>query len=263
MAEYILYLDESYTHSNRGQSSAFAIGGVILKNTEINNVAIQIDNVKAQIWNDLPNYKSIILHELDLKRAVERHDSINTLKKEYERFRRNSDSAKLIYKEFAKIIRHFNIVTLGCVLKQDDFYTNFFKDIRNDISLVCMQIIIENYTHFLCQKKATGKIIYESRDEADKTMLMRFHQVCAIGTMYVKPLAIQQRITQFQFKGKQINDPCLQLADFIPNLIARNALDKKIYKDTKPLLQAIWDNAYKGINNNRKRYGIKTVPRVN
>ena len=35
MEEYVLYLDESYTYNNNGKNPAFAVGGIIVKKTDI------------------------------------------------------------------------------------------------------------------------------------------------------------------------------------------------------------------------------------
>jgi hypothetical protein len=261
MDEYTLYLDESYTHSNGG-NCAFAIGGIIINNSAINDIDCKLNNIKNEIWSDITNNSSIILHEKDLKEAIDHRVHNNKLKPEYKRFRRNSDKVKLLYKRMSELIKNANINTIGCVVLEDIYNTNFPKTIGNEISLVCMQIILENYTHFLFRKGAVGKIIYESRDTQDKTMLMRFYQVSSIGTMYVQPLAIQQKILQFSFVSKKENVSGLQIADFIPSQIARKKSGKNIRPDLIDLTNNIFLKSYDGENRNSSRYGIKVVPRV-
>jgi hypothetical protein len=125
-----------------------------------------------------------------------------------------------------------------------------------------MQIILENYTHFLYQNGAVGKIIYESRDTQDKIMLMRFYEVSTIGTMYIQPYAIQQRISQILFVSKQKNICGLQVADFIPNQIARKKSGMNIKPSVINLTNNIFLKSYDGGNGNSSRYGIKVVPRM-
>ncbi|WP_288681669.1 DUF3800 domain-containing protein [uncultured Eubacterium sp.] len=262
MDEYVLFLDESYTYEQNGKNSAFAVGGFIIKTSNINSVNNKIDVLKREIWSDLPNPTSIILHELDLKNALKKHLDINKLKTEYVRFRNNKKLANKVYARMSKIVKDSDIYTIGCVVKNEDYYTNFPKGIGNEISLVCMQIILENYTHFLFKNNAVGKIVYESRDSMDKTMLMRFYQVSSIGTMYVKPEAIQQKITQFSFVHKSDNSQCLQLADFMVNQMARKKSGKKVYKNVSNLTKSILFKSYDGTNGNNERFGIKTIPRI-
>lgn len=262
MEEYTLYLDESYTYVDNGKDPAFAVGGFIIKNTDIQNINVKIDALKKEIWSDLPSPTDIVLHELDLKEALNKRKKLPKEKSEYHRFRNNRKNVNLLYKRISTIIKSEDIHTVGCVVIKDRYFNNFPKKIANEISLVCMQIIIENYVHFLLKNNAVGSIVYESRDAMDMTMLRRYYQIASIGTMYVNPDAIQQRILQFRFINKKENCQCLQLADFIPNIIARKMSNKKIYPNTKDLINNILLKSYDGTNNNKDRYGIKTVPRI-
>lgn len=262
MDEYTLYLDESYTYKKNGKQPAFAIGGFITRNSNINTIKNKVDVLKTIIWSDLENPTSVILHEMDLKDALNKRIKKEKLKSDYIRFRNNKNLAPKLYTEVSKIIKESEITTIGCVVKQDDYCYNFPKDIGNEISLVCMQIILENYTHFLYTNNAVGKIVYESRDAMDRTMLMRFYQVSSIGTMYVRPEAIQQKILQFCFIHKSENLQCLQLADFMVNQMARKKSGKKMYKTTSDLVKNILYKSYDGTNGNNERFGIKTIPRI-
>ena len=93
-------------------------------------------------------------------------------------------------------------------------------------------------------------------------MLMRFYQVSSIGTMYVRPDAIQQKIMQFCFVHKTENLQCLQLADFMVNQMARKKSGKIIYNNVKDLTNNILSKSYDGTTGNVDRYGIKTIPRI-
>lgn len=262
MDEYTLYLDESYTYKNNGKKPAFAVGGFIVKNSNVSRINEGIDSLKREIWNDIPTPTNIILHELDLKDALNKRVPRKKIKTYYDRFRDNKNLSNIVYRRVSKIIKTEDIKTVGCVVIKNRYFNNFPKKIGNEISLVCMQIIIENYVHFLFKNDAIGSIVYESRDAMDTTMLRRYYQIASIGTMYIKPDAIQQRISQFRFIHKNENCQCLQLADFIPNIIARKMSHKNIYQNTKDLLNNILLKSYDGTNNNKDRYGIKTVPRI-
>lgn len=262
MDEYTLYLDESYTYKNNGKKPAFAVGGFIVKNSNISKTNEGIDSLKQEIWNDIPKPTDIILHELDLKDALNKRVPRKKIKAHYDRFRINKNLSNIVYRRISKIIKTEDIKTVGCVVIKNRYFDNFPIKIGNEISLVCMQIIIENYVHFLFKNDAIGSIVYESRDAMDTTMLRRYYQIASIGTMYIKPDAIQQRISQFRFIHKNENCQCLQLADFIPNIIARKMSHKNIYQNTKDLLNNILLKSYDGTNNNKDRYGIKTVPRI-
>ena len=91
---------------------------------------------------------------------------------------------------------------------------------------------------------------------------MRFYQVSSIGTMYVRPEAIQQKISQFCFIHKSDNIPCLQLSDFMVNQMARKKSGKTIYKNVLDLTNNVLSKSYDGTNGNNERFGIKTIPRI-
>lgn len=162
----------------------------------------------------------------------------------------------------SELIKKSPIYTLGCVVIKDNYHNSFPGLISNEISLVCMQIILENYTHFLYQHDAIGKIVYESRGSEDKVMLMRSYQVATIGTMSVKPESIQQRVSNLSFVSKKDNIAGLQVADFVPNQIARKGSGKNIKSVSLDLTNNIYYKAYSGYNKNKSRCGIKVVPRI-
>ena len=138
MNEYTLYLDESYTYEHKGKKPAFAIGGFIVKDSETININTSIDNLKKTVWSDLSDPTSIVLHEMDLKEALNMRKPKRDLKPEYVRFRGNNSLVKKIYAEISKIVKNSEIHTIGCVVKNNDYYSNFPKGIGNEISLVCM-----------------------------------------------------------------------------------------------------------------------------
>lgn len=258
---YTLYLDESTTHK-KGLNQAFSIGGFIIKDDDIDKLHNDLNIIKTKIWGDLINCEQIILHEKELKDAIEHRIPKSKLSLEYKRFRGNNKKVEFLYKNMSELIKKSPIYTIGCVVIKDNYHNSFPRLISNEISLVCMQIILENYTHFLYQHNATGKIIYESRESEDKVMLMRFYQVATIGTMYVKPESIQQRVTNLSFISKKENVAGLQVADFIPSQIARKASGKYIKSISLDLTNNIYNKAYSGYNKNKSRYGIKVVPRI-
>jgi len=169
-----------------------------------------------------------------------------------------------LYSSLATVVRKNDIHVLACVVNKDVFDEHFPEDIHNEISLVSMQIIIENFTHFLHSKNAKGKIIYESRDAMDKHMLMRHYQIASIGTIYTKAEAVQRLIEPIRFISKQKNNSCLQLADFIPSVIARDCLNLKLLSGQDRFLREIKRVAYSGNTTEdcSFRYGIKVIPRM-
>lgn len=85
-------------------------------------------------------------------------------------------------------------------------------------------MLLENYCHFLKHNTATGDICYESLQEpGNQPLRQRFYELEALGTMYYTPHFFQTHIGDIEFCGKNENLAGLQLADFIPNTMARSA----------------------------------------
>lgn len=261
MDEYLLYLDESLTHDN-GQNKAFSIGGIIVKKSYLPTLEKNLNKIKNDIWSDVDDPLSVILHEKDLKSALHNRVPISEVNPNYRKFRCNKDQADLLYNKINILVRKSEIVTIGCVVKKDFYDKRFPAEIGNEISLVCTQVIMENFTHFLYCKNAIGKIVYESRYTQDKFMRMRFYQIATIGTLYISPAAMQQYIQCMEFHDKCENIAGLQIADFVPNAIARKLSGKKIYKNVVELTKSIFSKAYDGNENNKHRYGIKSIPKT-
>lgn len=121
---YTLYLDESTTHKN-GLKQAFSIGGFIIKDDDIDKLHNDLNTIKTNIWGDLVNCEQIILHEKELKDAIEHRIPNSKLSLEYRRFRRNNTKVELLYKNMSELIKKSPIYTLGCVVIKDNYHNSF------------------------------------------------------------------------------------------------------------------------------------------
>lgn len=259
---YHLYLDESETHNN-GNNRVFTIAGIITEENFHNTILTQeLKKIKNIIWSDLNDYNDIILHEKDIRFAQNPHNKykLYKIKNCYHRFSNNNISLKL-YTGLEKVLRLKEITVIGGCIVFDELYKNFPKDLLQNRDLILLQIIIENFCHFLKTKNGLGKVFYEHiEDEADKNMSLRFHQVKSMGTMYLNPYMIQKLILSIDFPPKSNNVAGLQIADFIPNDIARNAIGK--YKHPYNLSKIINRSMYDGTIGRKDKYGVKILPRI-
>lgn len=262
MKSYTLYLDESETNKTN-IVHAYAIGGVIIEDSyHETHIKPQLTLIKQKIWNDFPDFSNIILHEKEVKDATEHRVEKSSIKPEYIRFYNNINNAGTLYKELSILLRSSDITTLGCIAVEERLHNNFPDNLTNSYSSICMQMIIENFCHFLFHNNAIGNIIYESRESSQNIeMSQHFHQIKAIGTMYVNSKSIQKYIRNIDFPSKQENIAGLQLADFIPNQIAKKSIGKKIYANAKDFNANIYRKTYDGACNNKNRFGIRVIPK--
>lgn len=263
MKIYNLYLDESETH-DAGKNRCFSIAGIIVEDTyDKKTLEKDLNNLKKNIWPNEPNFNNFILHEKDIRNVMNNFNKpskLNSIKKEYHIFKATS-KAKILYTGLEKIIRQPEIKVIGGCILFDELHKNFPKNVLPDKSSIALQIILENFCHFLTKNNGVGRVFYESIGEApDNAMRMRFYNIKAIGTMYIHPSTIQKLILDISFPEKKDNVSGLQIADFIPNHIVRNAINKPKHRFNlnKPIKKAL----YCGGLNRPDKFGVKILPRI-
>lgn len=260
MDNYTLYLDESTT-SDAGRKPAFVIAGIIIKDEYHDSIFTDaLNHVKSIIWSDIPNCSNIILHEKEVKDATQHRLPKNLIKDEYKRFYNNVNNTTNLYTELSHLIRTSEIYTMACAIDKDLLYKNYDTKICNDEYNICLQVLMENFCHFLYQNNAIGSIKYEAREDSQNADLMqRFYQIKSIGTLYIDSYAIQKYIKEIEFPSKQDNLAGLQIADFLPNQIGKKVMGINLFANTQDFNNNIFRKAYNGNVNNKKRYGIKSI----
>lgn len=253
MADYILYLDESETFSSPNRRY-FSVGGVVISTHNRPAIETDIIQLKSRLWDGDPNSSQYILHEKEISDA---HHSRSTLGSCYHIFRQNNKLNQL-YGGLSQILRNHNIVTIGVCIDQTALNQAYGPNTTNRLT-IALQLLLENYCHFLNTHNSTGDICYESLQEpGNKPLRQRFYELEALGTMYYPSEFFQIHIGDIYFQGKVENVPGLQLADFIPNTLCRVAArlspKERSFKDT--VLRRLYD----GNMNNRQKYGFKVIP---
>lgn len=270
MDEYTLYLDESYTGNfnqatKKKDNPLFIIAGIIVKNdyhdTTLTN---RINTLKCNIWNKCntdPDYKNHILHELEMSYAITR--KTKKLKCEYNKVFKNKHIYNYTYDIMGDIIENADVTIIGACIFEDDLNKLHLKQELNDRLSICMNIIIENFYHFLCSINGIGTICYESMPENQNAKIRKRYEIIRnTGTMFYPAKSINKRIKGICFKNKTDNIIGLQVADFIPNAIGRHVLNKS-YGNNKqrnvyyPILE---NKLYDGHVKNIHRFGIKKIP---
>lgn len=270
MDEYTLYLDESYTGNfnkitNKMDNPLFVIAGIIVKNDYHDTIlSDKIISLKCNIWNRCGNdvdYKNHILHELEMSYAITR--KIGKLKFDYNKVFKNKHIYNYTYDVMSNIIEEADLTIIGASIAEDELRKMHSLQDLNDILSICMNIVIENYYHFLCSVNGIGKICYESMPENQNAKIRKRYEIIKnTGTMFYPAKSINKRIKGIEFKNKTDNIIGLQVADFVPNAIGRHILNKS-YNDNKqrnvyyPVLES---KIYDGYVGNINRFGIKKIP---
>lgn len=244
---YTLYLDESRA------GNYFAISGVIIENSLEETIQTELDNLKRVIWDGDSNATSYILHEMEVSNGQRNSSSLSY----YNVFRSNALRTKL-YNHLSQIINKNNITTIGTCVDEAEL-KKLYPGENNKTLNIALQMLLENYCHFLIQNNATGNICYESLMEADNSKLRhRYFEILTLGSLYFTAHCFQTHITGLHFIPKSSNNVGLQLADFIPNTHVRSAA--KLPAKHSGFKNVVFSHAYDGTLNNRPKYGLKLIP---
>ena len=261
---YTLYLEESETHRFDAVKSQqvdphFCMAGVIVADKDVIKIEHSVNNLKALIWPTSPNPSAIILHQMLINNAQK--GRLDTIKyQEYAIFS-SHQQVKRFYTELQKIFVQNPIIIIGSCISENNMANYYGVSGKNkqDKYLIALQLILENYCHFLCSKNAKGRILYESRNIiSDEQLRDRYYHMKLMGSMYMQRATAVNCLLGMDFAKKDENDPCLQIADFIPNGFARDCLGVKqpkynIFRTFKYL-------RYDGGQGLPERFGIKYMP---
>lgn len=241
MKEYYLFLDESKPNAN---FMNFTLGGVIVEKQDYeNNIKPFVNRLKKECFGN----EAVILHEIDIRKKE--GDFLGITKIQQETFFRNLNDL---------FIKQDSISVMAVSINIDDLDKMYRVEDRNDIYYISLQLIMENFVQFLSCHDGIGIIYLETTDNFNNTKLQNlFHLLKATGTLFVRKEVLKFRLSTINFAIKSENNIGLQMADFIPNPLARKALLKK----QKPfsIIEGIEDRLYDGTIEMKERFGLKII----
>lgn len=241
MKEYILFLDES---SPNTAFRNFTLAGFAIEKTYYENIFVtKVDTIK----NDIFGNSLIVLHEIDIRKKSGNFIGI-TYNQEEELFRK-----------LALLFDDEKLTVFGVTINCDDLDYLYHNSSQNDIYQIALQIIMENYCHFLVENNGIGSMYLESVNEVSNGHLQNlYYELKSTGTLFYKKVLLQNRLSTLNFNMKSDGNVGLQIADFLPNSVARNALGKTQKRFS--FFSKIQARSYNGNRNRNDRFGIKIIP---
>lgn len=264
MKNYTLYLDESETHrynriTRTNEDFYFCMAGIIIPTDDIPKLENSVIQLKRNVWNNEPNPENIILHQIRILEA-ERGRLDTNLFPEYAKFSRVAERRRF-YNELKNVFNTNDITIIGSSINETKFKNLYHITDKNsqDQYLVAMQLLLENYCHFLCNHNGIGNIIYEYRELiGNESLRNKYYHMKLMGSMYMTRKAAEKRLLGMDFADKNKNIAGLQIADFVPNSFARDHAGKSQGRPN------IWGTLkyyrYDGNQNMADRFGIKYMP---
>ncbi|MDO5413971.1 MAG: DUF3800 domain-containing protein [Bacillota bacterium] len=241
MSTYQLFLDESKPNSNFNN---FTLGGIAIESdTYEQQLKPAIHALKTQCFGRT----DIILHEIDIRNRRNMFADIS------------QDQQQDFFNKLNRLFLDnpwFHVLAVS--INTEDLSTFYHDTDRNDLYYIALQLLMENFTQLLSLKNATGAIYLESTDDCNNARLQNlFHILKANGTLFLKKRILQQRLSTINFSSKKENIIGLQVADFVPNALARKALGKK--QKNPSILNGIEARLYDGGINMKNRFGHKVI----
>lgn len=228
-----------------GQITYFCLAGYIVEREEyIKKIIPAVTNLKRDTFGKT----DIIFHETEIRKLQGGFSCLG-------------DSAKRegFWAELNRIFTDSDVKVIGVGVSRKIFETLYnFRNVNNEYN-TALQVVLENYVHFLESRNAKGSVAVESTNETHDSRLSNvYHTIVSTGTLFLDKNAYQKRLTtSIKFYIKQDNNIGLQLADLIPNALNRdiNGLPPK----QPSLLGVINSKLYDGGVGNKERFGFKII----
>ncbi|WIV10532.1 DUF3800 domain-containing protein [Proteiniborus sp. MB09-C3] len=211
MGTYYLFLDELKPNS---EYKHFCLGGCIIEEmTYKNEVIPYVNNLKQNVFGNT----TIILHENKIRQR-KNNDGYNygILKDKAKETQFWEQMRSLFSKSWIKTI---------CVGIDYDKYRQAYKksSLKNSEYFIALQIILENFIHFLLINNSKGAVYIESRGiDDDQYLEIQYNIIKNNGTLFVERDEFQKRLKTISFPMKADNNIGIQIADFVPNPVARH-----------------------------------------
>jgi hypothetical protein len=219
-------------------------GIIIKKETYEKEIITEVRDLKNKVFGNT----EIILHESEVRGAKDEF-SILRRKEKRDEFWQGIDN----------IFKSYPLTTIGASIHLNDYKAYYSDSELNDEYYIVLQIVLENFVHFLRRHNAKGQIYIEGTNTTDNIRLRNtYHKIIANGTLYYSPNAFQDRLININFQIKADNNIGLQLADFVPGTLNRscNGLNPK-NPSIFPLIQSALYDGGQGL---QKRFGFKILP---
>ena len=242
MKKYRLFLDESIPSGNLDY---FCLAGIAIEDkTYENKIVPEVKELKRSIFGN----EDVIFHEMEIRNKKEKYAVLknnianNQLWAGIEGIFQNND-----YKVFGVAIHEKNLDYLYKHSKRDRYY-------------ICLQVILENFIHFLRSVDGRGYVEIEARHaHLNEQLQDHFYSLKLLGTLFYEAKSLKNHLGTIAFPKKSDNVIGLQLADLIPNPVNRHFSGAK--QKSHSIIGHIINKAYDGNGiKEMDRFGLKQIP---
>ncbi len=200
-----------------------------------------INSLKREFFND----EAVIIHSRDIRKQEKAYSILQY-----------SDIRQRFYDSINSILGQQEIyVIVCCSILKEPFIKRFNRG--EDVYGLSLKYLIERAIFCMDDNVTDGSldIIIERRGvKQDRMLLNYYNRLRAIGTKWITPERMKEKLGKFSFRYKRDNIISLQLADLIAYPITKHVLEPKAFN---PAYDVISDKiySYKGAV-----LGMKIIP---
>lgn len=244
--KYYLFLDESGDHglsSIDGNFPIFLLCGCLISKVSLKELENEIRKFKIKYFNS----ENVILHSSDIRKCEKEFQILFDL-----------EIKKRFYADLNNILKRADFVSFGSAVKKEEHIKKYGKTAKDPYAL-CLSFVLERTIFCLdSHKGSTVDIVIEKRGKReDAQLLAQYNAILDLGTYYVKPFRLKQKINSFESKWKKENVIGLQVTDLIAYPIARSVLQPNI---KYPTYEIIKNKIYCSKSGKIDGFGIKIFP---
>lgn len=243
MANYFLFLDELKANN---EYEHFCIGGCFIEESCYRNKIVKaVNSLKSGIFGNT----SVILHETEAR----------SHKDKFSVFRNNLEKEEKFWKGLGEVYENNEIHTLCAGVHKENLKKYYpSKNEKDSEYYIALQIILENFVHFLIKNKSIGCVYFESRNiQSDFELYEHYNMILNNGTLFLSSELMKKHLRCINFPLKIDNNIGLQLADFVLNPVARDFQGKE--QRELNIFTQIKDKSYNGNIDRIDRFGLKKV----
>jgi len=212
---YYFFLDETGDHGLSYVDKnfpLFLLCGCLFRADELDNVKAQIDTFKRKYFKTT----EVILHSREIRKCEGSFQILFDLKLKAE-----------FYKDLNKILEGAACKIIAAGIDKEEHIKKYGKGAKDPYSL-SLSFTIERLIFCLdsLDKKGVVEVKVEPRGKKEDQMLLsHFNSILDLGTFYISPGRLKEKIINFKFHSKRENIVGLQIADLCAYPLARHLLN--------------------------------------
>jgi hypothetical protein len=216
--KYYFFLDETGDHGLKYVDKnfpVFVLCGCLFNEKDLTTSEKQINKFKIKYFNT----EKVILHSREIRKCEGTFQVLF-----------NPDLKKTFYSDLNEILESSSYTIIASAIDKEKHIKQYGKS-AHDPYCICLSFILERLVFLLnrIDKSSSVELCIEKRGKKeDNILLSHFNSIMDLGTNYVKPDEIKNKIKGLKFSWKADNIIGLQIADLCAYPLARYIINPEV-----------------------------------